>query len=431
MQNNNSKILGSITYIAVYLLLTGLCFTPVFGQHFITKEFDQQLKIGVAPFDSAYLILTGDSTTGIVARTDVNEIFEGAYIIIENDTLLLTSGDDGDRSELGTYSNLLTFSPPIHAFRFYPGNILSPVTFYFINAQLKKPSAQTHLVKKKSTGCTEPEMIDQSEWREGLNEPDYERIPNRVHNIIIHHSAGSNSDTDYINVVRNIYIYHTEVRGWSDIGYNYLIAQDGTIIKGRDPGGLEQNEVLGAHFCNSNTGTLGICALGTYSQLKPSEETFQSLVELITWELGKDSLDPFGIYPHPLNQDLPVIAGHRDGCATECPGDSLYYFLNLVRNLVNASFENCGYSIKPLSMDFPKEKEIRILCTEGEIIIFFQEPHSGSLAIYDLLGRKYNTSISFLDSDRIKIAATNLASGIYFLIIGENTIKHTSKFVVY
>jgi hypothetical protein len=274
-------------------------------------------------------------------------------------------------------------------------------------------------------------MIDQSLWRAGLNDPDYERIFNQVHNIIIHHSAGSNTDTDYTNVIRNIYIYHTEVRGWSDIGYNYLIAQDGTIFKGRDPGTLKQDEVLGAHFCNSNTGTLGICVMGSYSELAAPAISIQSLVDLITWKLGKDSIDPLGIYPHPLNQNLPVIAGHRDGCSTECPGDSIYYSLESIRNQVITKFDNCGYTIKPISIEQHPESEVQIHYVDGELIFDFEEPNSDSFRIFDLFGREYRAYIIHPASDRVNISTNHLASGIYFVVNINNTIKHTFKFVVY
>ena len=66
---------------------------------------------------------------------------------------------------------------------------------------------------------------------------------------MVHHSAGSNTNSNYTQVVRDIYLYHTQVNGcWSDIGYNYLVAQDGSIYNGRDPGALEQDDVLGRSF---------------------------------------------------------------------------------------------------------------------------------------------------------------------------------------
>ncbi len=45
-------------------------------------------------------------------------------------------------------------------------------------------------------------------------------------------------------------------RGWSDIGYHYLVDRDGTVVEGRP---LERN---GAHVLGHNTGTIGIALFG-------------------------------------------------------------------------------------------------------------------------------------------------------------------------
>lgn len=431
MLNHTNFIKSRIAYLAVILVSVSFLYIPARGQHFVTREFDQHLTRGKSTADSIYKIETSASTTGIVAKIDVIDIFNGAFIIVQEDTLYLNPDEDGDRSDLSIYSNLMTFSPPIREFLFFPGNIMGPVTFYFIDAKSTKLTSQPAKVKKKSDVCSAPEMIEQSVWREGLDDPDYERIPNKVQNIIIHHSAGSNSDTDYINVVRNIYIYHVEIREWSDIGYNYLVAQDGIIFNGRDPGELEQDEVLGAHFCNSNSGTLGICMMGTYSELTPTDEAIQSLIELITWKSGKDSLNPMGAYPHPLNQNLPVIAGHRDGCSTECPGDSLYDLLGFVRNKVMSAFENCGYYIKPLSVDPIEEQDIIICYRVGEITVHFNEPGLDLFQIYDILGRKRSVDITFLTSGELIISTNKLASGIYYLKFRKSGSIQASKITVY
>jgi hypothetical protein len=272
-------------------------------------------------------------------------------------------------------------------------------------------------------------MIDQSVWREGLADPDYERIENRVHNIIIHHSAGSNFDTNYTGIVRNIYIYHTEIRGWSDIGYNYLIAADGTIFKGRDPGVLEQDNVLGAHFCASNSGTMGICVMGTYTEISPSNEALTSLITLANWKSGKDSLDPTGNYPHNLNTSLPVIAGHRDGCATECPGEILYRLLDSIRYEVLDMFQGCGYTIKPVETVL---KEIAppgstIFYTADFISVRFGEGRIREFKLYDMSGQEVHLHSRSFSSQEIIISLDNMRPGIYIIKILHNANLYVEK----
>jgi hypothetical protein len=90
--------------------------------------------------------------TGLVLKTEVDEYFTGAKLVSGNDTLELTPEEQHDPSELSTFSNLINFSPPINEFLFYPGNIDSPITFYFIDAQTGKKTSANQM-KKKSDGC--------------------------------------------------------------------------------------------------------------------------------------------------------------------------------------------------------------------------------------------------------------------------------------
>ncbi|MFZ9044255.1 MAG: N-acetylmuramoyl-L-alanine amidase [Cyclobacteriaceae bacterium] len=189
--------------------------------------------------------------------------------------------------------------------------------------------------------CEEaPNLILQAQWRAGLDVPNYNRSFHEVEHIIIHHSAGSNSATDYTQVVRDIYLYHTQVNGWSDIGYNYLISPDGTLYAGRDPGNGEQSFIRGAHFCGANTGTMGVCLLGNFETVAPSEESLAKLNELLTYEAIRSNFDPLGEEQHRVGL-LGRIAGHQDGCATLCPGDNFYARLSQIRTEVYNSKVIC------------------------------------------------------------------------------------------
>lgn len=56
----------------------------------------------------------------------------------------------------------------------------------------------------------------------------------QVDHITIHHTAENNqTNKDDLALIRGIYYYHTIVRGWGDIGYNYLVGQRGQIYEGR------------------------------------------------------------------------------------------------------------------------------------------------------------------------------------------------------
>ncbi len=372
-------------FIPALILFLVLIHNPGFAQHHKSMSFDKHLSSAKSTIDSVYTIATGYPTTGIVLRIAGDDEFTNSFLVAENDTIRLAADDHSSSEAESIHSNLATFSLLIDAFCFYPGKIESEVSFYFIDSRL--PEKKGEPAKKKSAGCSEPEMIDQSVWREGLAEPDYERIVHKVYHCIVHHTAGSNTDTEYMQVVRGIYIYHTEIREWSDIGYNYLIAQDGTIFKGRDPGNFEQDNVRGAHFCGYNTGTMGISILGDYTSVQPTEESIESLVEILTWKLGKDSLNPLGTYPHPLNENLGIIAGHRDGCATECPGTLVYALLNTIRQETMTGFTDCGFSYIPLQNSEVNPDELLIFKQDNEVYIQYPPGEIPVIQIFDVSGR--------------------------------------------
>lgn len=176
--------------------------------------------------------------------------------------------------------------------------------------------------------------IPQAVWRAGLPAPSYSRSFSTVTHVVVHHAAGSNTNTNYMQVVRDIYLLHTQVNGWSDVGYNYLVAQNGSIYAGRDPANGAQDNVIGAHFCGANSTTMGICLLGNYETATPTTAAWESLVELVAFKIQKEGLDPFGTYPHSFGS-LGAIIGHRNGCSTACPGTHVYSRLSDLRMQVD------------------------------------------------------------------------------------------------
>lgn len=216
------------------------------------------------------------------------------------------------------------------------------IVFHFYYAP--KVEVQRKRSKKSNLPCEVPEAITQDEWRDGLPDPVEGRDTHAVKHVIVHHSAGSNQRTDYVNVVRNIYLLHTQTNGWDDIGYNYLIAGDGTLFLGRDPlGSGDQDNIQGAHYCGKNTGTMGVCLLGTWSNTLPSDTARAVLERLLAWKCQKDQLSAVGSHRHPSTSSpfLPVIAGHRQGCSTECPGERFYTYLDTLKSNVLERMKLC------------------------------------------------------------------------------------------
>ena len=284
-----------------------------------------------------YTLRPGFLFTSLSLRINTDESFDGAYVVYRQDTLYLSSDEHGASNQPYQQANLIIFDQPIAEVTFHSATIQGETTFTFFNALGEKKSLDRSLRSNARSyrvqACEEPPLVLPEEWRAGLPEPSYDRSTTNVRHVIVHHSATYNDLTDYENVVRNIYLFHTQSNGWSDIGYNYLVAPDGTIFAGRSAGrqSVARDNIRGAHFCGQNTGTMGVCMIGNYNTAVPTDMALNSLVSIIGWKLHKERLDPRSEQSHPTNASLGTIAGHQDGCATECPGSNLYTRLDEVR----------------------------------------------------------------------------------------------------
>ncbi|HEU5160066.1 MAG TPA: peptidoglycan recognition protein [Streptosporangiaceae bacterium] len=165
--------------------------------------------------------------------------------------------------------------------------------------------------------------------------------------VFVHHTAGTNSYAcaDSPSIIRSIFLFHVRSNGWNDIGYNFLVDKCGTIFEGR--GGGVDRPVLGAHTYGFNTDTTGVSVLGTYTSTAPGQPALDSVAKIAAWKLGLHGGDPAGTttlteratdgkYPYGTDVTFHTIAGHRDGFATECPGDLLYGKLGAIRTAAKA-----------------------------------------------------------------------------------------------
>ncbi len=414
----------------ILFILSVLLPLSLAGQNFTRFDFNRHTGRKSTAADTNYYIETDYPATGLVVNIHAGDSFCNSTVITGSDTMFLTEDEHSDIMDDRKNSNLLSFSSPIDSFWFDPGGIEHEVRFFLINAETPDSLLIKKKPVKKNAGCSEPGMIDQSFWRAGLPEPEYTRINHQVYHLIIHHTAGSNKDTNYVQVIRNIYVYHTQINGWSDIGYNYLIAQDGTLYKGRDPGAFEQDNVKGAHFCGANTGTMGISILGTYIDVAPDKEALESLVSLVTWKLGKESFDPMGTFPHVLDPDLPVISGHRDGCATICPGDSLYSRLDSIRFSVLERFNDCGYVISGWYKNGDLQGSPVIFIRNDELYIRGMEIADAEIRIVDLTGKQHIVKDKYVTGGEIGFNIDFLTPGFYIIKIKAGNSCFSEKFVI-
>ncbi|MGO3023715.1 MAG: N-acetylmuramoyl-L-alanine amidase [Brevibacterium sp.] len=161
--------------------------------------------------------------------------------------------------------------------------------------------------------------------------------------VFIHHTAGSNSysKAQAPAIIRGYLAFHTQNRGWCDLGYNFLVDKYGTMYEGR-AGSLDK-AVTGAHASGFNSWTIGISVLGTYSSAAPSSAAQTSVKRLVAWKAGQYGFNPTGKmtltsggggtskYALGKKVSLNVVAGHRDTSYTECPGLAFYNKLGSIR----------------------------------------------------------------------------------------------------
>jgi hypothetical protein len=282
------------------------------------------------------------SFTSIALKSKEINDFSNLGFIHKSDTIYFSNDL---HSEMGTdyfYSSLIHFDQPLNFIRLFSQKTFDDIEVILINGSGEYTNfshRENQLIQNNN--CQVTGVIQQSEWRAGLPEPSYNRSFTTTKNMIVHHSAGSNNISDFTQAVRDIYILHTEENGWSDIGYNYLVAPNGVIYAGRDPGNGEQDNVMGAHFCGSNSNTMGVCLLGNYETTEPASEMLESLEIVLSWKAFKDDLEVLESNSHPLNSNLQVIAGHQDGCSTLCPGENVYKRLQDIRVTVDAQLAVC------------------------------------------------------------------------------------------
>lgn len=115
--------------------------------------------------------------------------------------------------------------------------------------------------------------------------------------IIVHHTEEIGWD------INKTHRFHQDHRGWSGIGYNFFIEENGEIIKGR-------GYHVGAHAFSYNKESIGICLAGNFDIHTPSIEQLKSLRKLCIFLLDQ------------YNLSTTHILGHRElnDIAKSCPG---------------------------------------------------------------------------------------------------------------
>ena len=113
----------------------------------------------------------------------------------------------------------------------------------------------------------------------------------KIKQIIVHCSA-TKEGQDF--KAKDIKRWHLE-RGFTDIGYHYVVDLDGTIEEGRSL------ELIGAHTKGQNRDSIGICYVGGLDASGEPKDTRTTQQKAALWLLIKKLRERFGnipVYPH-------------------------------------------------------------------------------------------------------------------------------------
>ncbi|MBK6901400.1 MAG: N-acetylmuramoyl-L-alanine amidase [Saprospirales bacterium] len=298
------------------------------------------------------------------------------------------------------------------------GGDLQNLRFHFFNPGKSSPEKPLSPEADRAIcPCPLPEYLDRLGWCPSGNCPsDPTPQPTSVTHLIVHHSAGGNTSSDWAAVVRSIWDYHVNSNGWDDIGYNWLIDPNGVLYEGRG------NDLQGAHFCGYNVGTMGVCMMGTYTSVPPTPESFDKLKQLLAWKCCDRDIDPEDFNFHP-NSGLNLfnISGHQDGCSTACPGDSIYARLPVLRTDVKDFIDNTCDATAVSEIE--QKLQIQVFPNPARDVLNIQlpaeMPTGTTLSLLDPHGRAIWTSKStYRGGELISLSVKGFPRGWYSLQTG-------------
>lgn len=136
--------------------------------------------------------------------------------------------------------------------------------------------------------------------------PGIKKSKRTIKRLIVHCTATKEGQHFSVEQVRTMHTAPVSKggRGWSDIGYHYLIYLDGTLKLGRDV------DISGAHTANYNATSIGICYVGGLdAKLNPKDTRTEAQKKTLIELLKKLRT----LYP------AATIHGHREFANKACP----------------------------------------------------------------------------------------------------------------
>jgi hypothetical protein len=123
---------------------------------------------------------------------------------------------------------------------------------------------------------------------------------------------------------------------------------------------------------------------------------------------------------------LNRISGHRDGCSTECPGDSVYVRLPEIRNAVETLMQDCITTVGIAEKHFSEDAYMVYHQENQSITIDNLQAGNYNYAVIDMQG-KVRLNGETLSNQNISVS--NLPKGIYIVQLYNTSGKNALKFM--
>jgi hypothetical protein len=148
--------------------------------------------------------------------------------------------------------------------------------------------------------------ITRAEW--GARPPKSRVTIGASQGMFTHYTAGPRAANRAAGVaqVRGIQRFHQDTRGWADVGYSFLVDDEGNIYEGRGWG------VAGGHTEGWNSKSHAVCAI-----LNDGQQPTPAMLDALRFVHDE----------HDRKYGRGFHRSHRDVNSTSCPGDILHRWM--------------------------------------------------------------------------------------------------------
>ena len=144
-------------------------------------------------------------------------------------------------------------------------------------------------------------VVGPNTWAIIQGDPLYKKSKRSINEIIVHCTASYEGKSMTVADIRKM---HIKERGWSDIGYHYVVYIDGSVHEGRDV------NISGAHCTGHNTHSIGVVYVGGLDSKGKAKDTRTPAQKTGLLKLLKELKR---LYPKA------TIHGHREYANKACP----------------------------------------------------------------------------------------------------------------